>query len=191
MIDRGKLSGFPCTEKDIVTGWSGDNPEWRANRFAADLLLPTPIVTPPLPKNREITFATLTDLAKRFETSLTATAIRLVNNGSFPAMVANSTGESIKWKYRDRDIPAEFQLQDRPGIYTNAADLLLGKDPKDNPTGILSCDWFIHPQAKHYKVVEDSIQIVDGKVLSLIGWKNVKQPLDIAVDCVDFGGGAD
>lgn len=181
MIDRGKLSGFLCTEKDIVTGWSGDNPEWRANRFAADLLLPTPIFTP-LAKNREITFATVTDLAKRFETSLTATAIRLVEAGSFPSMIVCLGRDGIKWKFRDRDIPEELQLRDRPTDYTNAAELLVGREPERNPSEIQASDWFTHPRSNRYSIVEDSVRIFDGTVLSLLWWKDESQLLDLAED---------
>ena len=59
-----------------------DNPERRANRYAADLLLPV-FMFEPRSKNRDITFETVRDLAREFQVGLTATAIRLVEFGSF------------------------------------------------------------------------------------------------------------
>ena len=179
MIDRGKLSGFICTEKNLVTDWSGDNPERRANRFAADLLMPSNLFAP-IAKKREMTFETVRDLCIKFETSLTATAIRLVENGSFPAMVVCSTKQGVKWKFRDRDIPHEIQLRDNPGAYTNAAELLSRSDLKRNPTEVEASDWFTHPRSKYYNIIEDSIRIFEGTVLSLLWWKNEQQLIDLA-----------
>jgi len=85
--------------------------------------MPSPIFSP-LAKNREITFETVLHLCERFETSLIATAIRLVESGSYPSMVVCTTNAGIKWKFRDRDVPDEIQLRDRPSDYTNASELL-------------------------------------------------------------------
>jgi hypothetical protein len=76
MRDRGKIA-FACAEMVFAAEWGEENPEARANRYAADLLLPPPLFSRRA-KNREMTFATVRDLAKDFQTSLTATAIRLV-----------------------------------------------------------------------------------------------------------------
>src|SRR5215813_11483377 len=76
MRDHGTI-GFSCSHKDFLTEWSSDNPERRANRYAADLLLPESMFRP-LSRNRDITLATAQTLADRFQTSLVATAIRLV-----------------------------------------------------------------------------------------------------------------
>src|SRR5688572_10635068 len=42
MRDRGKVA-FACTETMLLREWGADNPERRANRYAADLLLPRKI----------------------------------------------------------------------------------------------------------------------------------------------------
>ncbi|HCA57822.1 MAG TPA: hypothetical protein DEP46_07570 [Blastocatellia bacterium] len=181
MIDRGKLSGFVCTEKNLLADWSGDNPERRANRFAADLLMPSSLFAPAA-KNREMTLDTVRDLCAKFETSLTATAIRLVENGSFPAMVVYSNASGVKWKFRDRDISDEIQLRDKPGAYTNAAELLSGRNPASGPTEIQASDWFTHPRSKYYSVVEDSVRIFEETVLSLLWWKNEQQLIDLDED---------
>lgn len=86
MLDRGRMASFVCSEKNFLNDWTGDNPERRANRYAADLLLPK-FIFEPLAKNKEITFQTVRELCSLFQTSLTATAIRLVELGSFPAII--------------------------------------------------------------------------------------------------------
>lgn len=178
MMDRGKLSGFTCTEKQLVTGWSGDNPERRANRFAADLLLPTYLFAPAA-KDKEMTFTTVRELCQSFETSITATAIRLVETGSFPALVVCSTSSGIKWKSRPRDLPSAIQLRDQPGKYTNAAELLLDRKPEVNPVEVEASDWFTTPGSKHYSIIEDSKLIYEDTVLSLLWWKDEQQLIDL------------
>jgi Zn-dependent peptidase ImmA (M78 family) len=85
MKDRGQ-SAFGCLNIQIDSEWTTNSPETRANRFASDLLLPVTMFVP-LAKGRPITGETVLDLAGMFRMSRTATAIRLVNYGSFPAML--------------------------------------------------------------------------------------------------------
>lgn len=181
MTDRGKLSGFTCTEKQLVTGWSGDNPERRANRFAADLLMPTYLFAPAA-KNKEMTFTTVRELCQSFETSITATAIRLIETGSFPAIIVCSTSAGIKWKSRPRDLPSAIELRHQPGKYTNAVELLLGKDPEVNPVEVEASDWLSTPRSKRYSIVEDSMLIYQDTVLSLLWWKDEQQLIDLERD---------
>lgn len=179
MQDRGKLATFSCTEKDFLTEWSQDNPERRANRYAADLLLPQ-FMFEPLAKNREITFQTVRDLSSRFQTSLTATAIRLVELGSFPAMLVCSGRKGRCWYFRGSDIPDAIQLRESPGTYTDAHDLLLGNSTSNQPVDVQSDDWFTHPRSRYYFIREHSLKIKDDLVLSLLWWKNESQLLDLS-----------
>src|ERR1044072_1141900 len=77
MIHRGKVASFVCQAEVFANEWVTDNRERRANRYPADLLLPSHMFEPRA-KNHEITFTTVDLLAREFKTSLTATAIRLV-----------------------------------------------------------------------------------------------------------------
>lgn len=101
MMDRGKIASFVCAEKLFATEWNNDNPEHRANKYAADLLLPE-FMFVPRAKNREMTFETVRELATQFQTSLTATTIRLVELGSYPAMVVCSERARRIWFKKDQ-----------------------------------------------------------------------------------------
>jgi hypothetical protein len=86
MHDRGK-AGYLCQKKDLRTPWGLlQSPEARANRYAAELLMPASMFKSAA-HNRPMTLDTVSELGVGFKTSLTATAIRLVELGSFPAMV--------------------------------------------------------------------------------------------------------
>ena len=181
MLDRGKLASFVCSEKNFINDWTGDNPERRANRFAADLLLPK-FIFEPLAKNKEITFKTVRELCALFQTSLTATAIRLVELGSFPAIIVCNSKQGRRWQFRGVDIPYVIQLRDAPTEYTIAFDLLHGKISTATPENIQASDWVTHPRSHYYSIHEDSIKVTKDLALSLLWWKDESQLLDLEED---------
>jgi Zn-dependent peptidase ImmA (M78 family) len=184
MLDRGRVASFVCTEQIFAAEWNSDNPERRANRYATDLLLPE-IMFAPRAKNLEITFETVRRLATIFQTSLTATAIRLVEFGSFPAMIVFNTSQQRRWFVRGPEIPDAIRLREKPGAYTVAYDLLRGTVTNEGPTDVQADGWITHPDSRRYLLREDSIRIGDHYVLSLLWWKVEQQLLDLEEDC-DF-----
>jgi len=181
MLDRGRMASFVCSEKNFLNDWTGDNPERRANRYAADLLLPK-FIFEPLAKNKEITFQTVRELCSLFQTSLTATAIRLVELGSFPAIIVCNSKQGRRWQFRGADIPYEIQLRDTPGAYSNAQDLLQGKVSTTKPEVTQASDWITHPRSSYYSIHEDSIKLTEDLVLSVLWWKDEKQLIDFEND---------
>ena len=179
MIDRGKIASFVCAERVFATEWSADNPERRANRYATDLLLPK-FMFEPRAKNKNIVFDTVRELARDFEVSLTATAIRLVELGSFPSMIVCNEPTRRRWFIRNSDVPEVLWPRDTPGAYTSAYDLLRGSTQVEGATEVQADGWINHPDARRYSLVEDSIKIGDQFVLSLLWWKNERQLLDIS-----------
>ncbi len=171
---RDRRTMFSCKERNFHTEWQVDNPERRANDYAADLLLPESMFVP-LAKNRPITFATGRELADKFRMSGTATAIRLVQFGSFPAMVVCSEKGKRKWFFRGKDVPGSIWPTDEPGKDTNAYELLTGSAESVAPGDVYADEWINHEEAGQYSVYEDSIQIAPNLVLSLIWWKGEKQ----------------
>lgn len=158
--------------------WWEDNPEVRANRYAADLLLPSPVFSRQA-KKREITFATVRDLAREFQTSLTATAIRLVELGSFPSMLVCYKLGHRRWFTPGPDVPKILWPRSEPGRATAAYDLVHGTATAEGPVDVYADGWFDIRNANHYEVREDSIRVSDRFVLSLLWWKDESQILDL------------
>jgi Zn-dependent peptidase ImmA (M78 family) len=181
MADRGKISSFLCAEKVFAREWEEDNPERRANLYAADLLLPK-FMFEPRAKNREITFDAVIALAGDFQTSLTATAIRLVQLGSFPSMIVCSELGRRRWFFPGADLPSALRLRDVPGPYTSAYELLRGSNNYEGSTDVQADGWIDHPTAQRYTLREDSRHIGNDLVLSLLWWKDERQILDIEED---------
>ncbi len=180
MCDRGKIA-FACTDRVFTREWSDDNPERRANQYAAELLLPQRMFSAHA-KNREITFAAARDLAEVFKTSLTATAIRLVEFGSFPAVLVCSDRDRRRWFKRGPDVPDVLWPHDRVSPRTVAYDVLHGEALPSGPVDVCADGWFGHREAHRYAIREDSVRITADYVLTLLWWKDERQLLDLSED---------
>jgi Zn-dependent peptidase ImmA (M78 family) len=178
VMDRGKVSSFLCSKNVFAAEWGDDNVERRANLYAADLLLPK-FMFEPRAKNHAIVFDTVIGLAEDFQTSLTATAIRLIQFGSFPAMLVCNGPDRRRWFFRGTDVPSDIRLMEHPGTYTCAYGLLRGGKGYEGPTDIQADGWIDHPMARRYTLREDSKYIGNGLVLSLLWWKDERQLLDL------------
>ena len=177
--DRGRVA-VACSEEMLAGKWQDKSRESGANRFAADLLLPDPIFRPRA-KNRPITLSTVRGLGTAFRTSVTATAIRLVELGSLPGMVICSGPKGRLWFVKGPDVPmALFPLR-APGKGSVAYDLLQGKiDAGD--ADVEADNWIDHPEADQYEIHEDSLHITKALVLTLLWWKDEAQIIDLDGD---------
>jgi hypothetical protein len=178
MRDRGKVA-FSCTDGNLVRDWGDDSPERRANRYATDLLLPRKLFEPAakgLPPTHESARA----LASLFETSRTATAIRLTELCGTPAMIICNDATVRRWFFRSNLVP--LWPVARPGPSTQAAKLLDGGVARSSgPTVVDADEWIDHPRAGRFTVVEDSM-LASGVVLTLLWWRDEAQILDLEGD---------
>jgi hypothetical protein len=177
MRDRG-TGAFQCNEQMLTREWSADNPERRANRFASDLLLPAGMFRA-LSKGLPITFETVQNLAAIFKMSLSATAIRLVEYGSYPAMLICCGADGRLWFAASSTVESRLWPVDQPGQWTHAAALLSGNSRPEGPHDVRADQWIKNFRAEQYWVKEDSILWSGGTALSLIWWENERQLIDL------------
>jgi uncharacterized protein DUF955 len=171
MRDRGKVA-FSCADTALLREWDDDNPERRANRYAADLLLPRKMVEKAA-RGMPLTFASARELCETFTTSLVATAIRLVELGTLPGMLICTERTGRKWFVRSPLIPDTLWPLRAPSAGAVAARLLAGAATSSRAPEVVDADdWIDHPDAKHYEIVEDSRLVSDGLVMSVLWWKN-------------------
>ncbi len=179
MYDRGKAS-FACDERRFVQDWSKNNPESRANRYASDLLLPVHVFKPLSSNLKAITLTAAGELATRFQMSLTATAIRLVEHGPLPSMlICNSVAER-EWFFRNTDLSKRLFPVTISGPDTYAHDLLHGSEESSAEGDVQASAWFEHELAENFLVHEHSIRTSYGDVLSMLWWKDER--MLIAID---------
>jgi hypothetical protein len=176
MRDRTTAT-FQCNEQMFVREWSEDNPEKRANRFAADLLLPAKMFRP-LSKGLPITFASVESLAATFKMSISATAIRLVEYGSYPAMLICNSAVGRQWYVASSTVDGKLWPADSPGRLTAATTLLQGRSSAAGPQDKRADQWIKNFRADRYWVKEDSKLWANQSVLSLIWWEDEAQLID-------------
>jgi hypothetical protein len=177
MRDR-RTASFQCNEQMYVREWSEDNPEKRANRFASDLLLPAKMFRP-LSKGLPITFASVQTLADIFRMSTSATAILLVEYGSYPAMLICSNAAGRQWFIASSTVNGKLWPVDRPGQATKAAALLKRGNYGVGPQDMRADQWIKNFHADQYWLKEDSTLWVNQSVLSLIWWEDESQLIDL------------
>jgi len=175
MFERGKSSLYACDEKTMLNEWSKFNPETRANRYASDLLMPDAMFRPKAAVIRSVDFDAVKILARVFETSLTATAIRLVERGPLPSMLVCSGVNGVEWFVGDRAKPL---LPMNPGPNTFAHDVLHGGETEASGE-VLASAWFDHEITGRYQLQEHAIRGFQDRVLSLLWWKNEKMLLEL------------
>jgi hypothetical protein len=179
MHDRGKTS-FACEERQFVQDWSKNNPESRANRYASDLLLPVQIFKPLASSFREITLTVASQLATKFQMSLTATAIRLVEHGPLPSMLICTSVAGREWFVRNADLSKQLFPTATPGPDTYAHDLLKGSEESSANGEVQASSWFDHEIAERFYLHEHSMRTGYGDVLSMLWWKDER--MLIAID---------
>lgn len=175
--DRGKAA-FTCDKGEFTRRWSGTDRETVANKYAAELLLPRYIFRPLVAK-KPVTFQTVRELATTFETSLTATAIRLVQNASYQAMVICSSATGREWFIPGPDLDRKIWPRRDLSCDTVAYQLLTTNAESPGPTDLDADAWIDHSDAHEYVVKEDSVRIATDTVLSLLWWKNESQVMDL------------
>jgi hypothetical protein len=168
---------FECNEQMFVREWSEDNPEKRANRFGADLLLPAKMFRP-LSKGLPMIFSSVENLADIFKMSISATAIRFVEFGSYPAMLICNSAAGREWYVASSTVNGKLWPVDRPGSLTQATVLLQGRDPDLGPQDKRADQWIKNFRADKYWVKEDSQLWTNHSVLSLIWWEDESQLID-------------
>lgn len=176
MFDRGQVSYLSCDEAVFIQQWSKSNPETRANRYASDLLMPQSMFKPRAAKHKVMDFNAVKTLCGIFGTSLTATAIRLVEYGPLPSMLVCSYGSDIVWFVRGEVTQRLWPQPPSPNTY--AYDIL--RDGAEEYSGEVHADaWFNHPIANRYSLHEHSLRGYGGHVLTLLWWKRENMLIDI------------
>ena len=172
--DHGRTA-FVCDEAALCE-WGNADFERRANRFAADLLLPQNLFRLSA-ERKPMTFETVKELASRFEVSLTITAIRLVELGSYPSMLVCCDKSRRRWFVRNGNVPSVLWPCDEPARGSGAFELLNNGSAIEMPADVDSDVWFTHEDAHKYVVREDSLKITSDLVLSILWWKDESQIL--------------
>lgn len=128
---------FLCTENNIsdkaLAETEKEKDEFQANQFASAFLLPSRFVERIFVENIP-TFELIQDVASSYSTSLTATALRMIDFSQEPVAVVYSESGKIKWFKGTEDfMKMEVFVNVRAPVnpISNAGRLFHGKDIRD------------------------------------------------------------
>lgn len=158
-----------CRHEDIGERRGGHEAERSANRFAADLLLPSYLLLPIARQHPRLTLKMLRETAGRFDASLTATAIRLVETGHTPIVLVHHTLAGRKWFVRSPGVPDRWFPRADLDPESYAFDLLHGRgDEQAFPRKIGAAAWFDRDEADRYEIQEQSFKVSDGEIVTVL-----------------------
>lgn len=110
-----------------------------------------------------VTFDFVQRVRELFRTSITATAISLVELAEFPAMlICNAQGKRL-WFCRGNGVPERLFPSERPGRASRVARMRLQVGEREQGT-VCADEWFDLPAARGHEVHEDSIVVMPARV---------------------------
>lgn len=140
-LHRGLSQLSYCTDGD-VHGYKGSPSEIEASAFAAELLMPAPLFKPHCHVTKP-SLALVKELAERFETTLTATAVRFVEESREPCVAVFSEDGRVTWSRRREDAESLWIQPDHELHVDSAAyDILHGERPREGMRPVPSEAWF-------------------------------------------------
>ena len=166
-MHRGQ--SFRCRADDVSDNLASDKTrEKEADTYASHLLLPSDLFNPRIKALGRPGFGALELLGQEFETSLSATSIRLARIDTLPIVVACYRGHNLRWHLTAPHVPRRWWLRDVMDDDTFAFDLvdrgklrtLPGKQPAEA--------WFTNDDADEFEVLEDCVPHRNGEILVLL-----------------------
>jgi hypothetical protein len=151
-----------CTAGDIAA-YKGTGIEQEANAFAAELLMPTPMLAQSL-RYASPTVQKAREVAASYGTSLTAAAIRIVDLIDYPAMVVLSENNHVKWIASSSKARPYFSVQKGDPIDGEALawNCLTEIDELGEPERVESSAWFARDRNSYrLQVWEQSVVLGD------------------------------
>lgn len=164
---------FICRPEDIgrLPADSPD-PERVADAYAADLLLPPYLFIPRCDALDELTFESIVALSRDFSTSVTATALRMVELGPEPAMLVCHDRNGRRWFFRPPHIPRRWFPRDELDISSPARDTLNGGARVGRRQRVGAEIWFDTHNADHHEIFEQSFRTATGEILTILVFRD-------------------
>jgi IrrE N-terminal-like domain len=163
-LDQFKL----CTDANLQDWYRSSGHEVEANHFAAELLMPEFLFKPLCDLNRP-SLGDVRELATKFRTSLTATAVRFVEYCPEPCAIVLSVDGVVEWGMKSDNFPFYIPRGMHLSRDTYAGDLHAGVAVEDRPQLIDGSGW---ADGREIDLQEHSIRLGNyGAVLTLLWHK--------------------
>jgi hypothetical protein len=163
-LHRGR--SFRCrVDEPVLNLESNVVLEREADEFASHLLMPKVLFNPAVSAHRWPDIAQLQEIAATFQTSQSATLIRLAKVDTLPVIVASYSLEGRLWYCAARHVPRRWRLKSLLDGDSFAHELLTRGTPTLQPRKQSADAWFDNDDADEYEVLEQCVPGMPGKVL--------------------------
>jgi Zn-dependent peptidase ImmA (M78 family) len=157
-----------CSENDMHVWKESKAQEMEANEFAASLLMPQEIFIKFI-KIGQPTLDMIGELAKKFRTTLTATALRYVGISKEPCALVVSKEGFIKWYRKSDSFNFHVKVGEKLSFDTYAFDFFDGVNLPTEPDSVPAGAWLAGEIDEEAELFEQSLSLGSyGVVLSLL-----------------------
>jgi Zn-dependent peptidase ImmA (M78 family) len=157
-----------CEEDDMYIWKKSKAQEIEANVFAANLLMPHEIFIRSI-KIGQPTLDMISELAKEFRTTLTATALRYVGFSKEPCALVVSKDGFIKWYRKSDSFNFHVKVGEKLSFDTFAFDFFDGVNLPLEPDSVPTHAWLAGEIDEEAELFEQSLSLKSyGIVLSLL-----------------------
>lgn len=156
-----------CTNRDM-RDYRRSPVEREANCYAANLLMPDSMFAP-LVEGRRPGVDLVSEIAQRFGTSLTATAIRLIEMHDGRCAVVVSDRDGPRWAGESESFGVRVNTKRKLSSYSYASDVLNGEDVPASPSEVDPDTWLYFDTLRDgARLLESSMPLRAGEVLSIL-----------------------
>jgi len=160
---------FRCRVEDISENLAVNREkEQQADSYAAHLLMPRNVIQPFIRQARNPTFIDLREIGANFNTSILATAFRLIDINSVPAILVCHNAKGMRWFRYSKDVPRRWYLNSNLDKDTFAFAALFESKTETRLRKSSADSWFTNADADNHEVLEHSMVARADEVLTLI-----------------------
>jgi len=141
---RNSLASGKILSHSSFTNFSSEiYTEWEADYFASSLLIPKNRFIKDCLK-RSFNFGLLEEFSKKYQTSLTSTAIKFADIGNHPLMIVFCEGQRIKWYWFSDDFRFKYLLHGKSKIpeSTVIGEYFYENKKYEKTQEVWAIDWF-------------------------------------------------
>ena len=168
-VQDAQRSSFKCSNADIgPQNAEAKSIEADANGFASQLILPDYLVWPWV-ADRKPSLDLASAMGNDFQSSLTASALKLLQRAKVPTAITCHDQRKLKWSRRSRDFSTDFYILNELHQETVAFEMAFGATKGLARLKRESASrWISGPGTFRMEVWSQSIKLPEGSVLTML-----------------------
>lgn len=145
------------------------DPEYQADEFASDLVLPNYMFRPRIAKMKRLSLSAMREIKEEFDVSLTATLLKLIEANRYPIIAVCHNKFGRRWFKRADMIPGWWFPKVDLDSESNAFEMVFGGAAEmPRPMKIGADAWFDFRNVQRFEIQEQSFLLPNDEVLTLL-----------------------